>query len=113
MTVIGQRTKGIEEIEKYNQKTLELCTTLYVCVYVGYILALLCVDVKVIFCVYVYEDTCAVRQIWEYLLDIWGAMCSQISTNRRSKKKMFVFVFFLFLYIRVCVCVCVCGDDFN
>ena len=30
-TIIMQITKGNEEIEKYSQKPLELCTTLYAC----------------------------------------------------------------------------------
>ena len=53
----------------------------------------------------VYEDACAVRQIWDCLLDIWGAMCSQ-SRDSLSEKKNFV-------RIRVCECVCACADDVN
>ena len=82
-----QRTKNIgksENVEKYSQKNVRIVYNsmdIYVClcVCVDYICVSFCVIVLVIFseCVCVCEDTCATRQIWGCLLDIWVMMCSQ------------------------------------
>ena len=57
-TIIRQITKGNEEIEKYSQKPLELCTNFYVCLregvyvcqWVGFSCVLLCVDISGVWC---------------------------------------------------------------
>ena len=52
-----------------------ICASLCVGVCVGYICVLLGVVMWYLVCVY--EEICAVRQIWGCLPDVWGAMCCE------------------------------------
>ena len=77
-----------------------ICVLLCVCLCVDYICVLLCVVVLEIFSMCLFDHTCAARQIWGCLLDIWVAMCSE---NRDTQ----VFDRIKFFFVCVCVCVCV------
>ena len=83
MTIIKQKAKDIgeiEKIEKYSQKNVRIVYNSFrvrICICASYICVLLCVIVYMIFSMFVYEDTCAARQIWGCLPNIWGTMCSQ------------------------------------
>ena len=47
-------------------------------------------------------------EIWDCLLHIWVAMCSE----SRDRQEFDRIDFLLYSRARMCVCVCVCGDDF-